>query len=185
MTLIPHCLALLHRCFNHIVSDALLTCRNPRNTTICKALVSQSVRALPQAKGKELQRLLKAYGLKSAREDNKHFKSLQQSGAPPAMEQIPADILGSVLDQLDPFNLAAAACTSKQWQEEAYKEHRWQPFAVAIKGMASSAGQQQPWRKLFFKAATSKVPLASKSFCFMTLQIKAPSLYCTPFPRCN
>ena len=129
-------------------------CRVARNSIICKALVNEAVRTLPQAKGKDLQRLLKSQGLKSAREDTKHVKSLQQSGAPPAMEQLPADILGSVLDWLDPYSLAAAACASRQWQEEAYKEQRWRPFALALGGTARASGQQVSWRELFFQAAT-------------------------------
>ena len=70
------------------------------------------------------------------------------------MEQVPADILGSVLDQLDPYSLAAAACASKQWQVEAYKEHRWRPFALALVGTASASQQQGSWRELFFQTAT-------------------------------
>ncbi len=116
--------------------------------------MNEAVRTLPQGKGKELQRLLKSQGLKSAREDTKHLKSLQQSGAPPAMEQLPADILGSVLDWLDPYSLAAAACASKQWQEEAYKDQRWRPFALAILGTARASGQQESWRELVFQAAS-------------------------------
>lgn len=131
-----------------------ICCRVARNSIICKALVNEAVRTLPQAKGKELQRLLKSQGLKSAREDTKHLKSLQQSGDPPAMEQLPADILGSVLEWLDPYSLAAAACTSKQWQEEAYKDQRWRPFALALVGTARASGQQESWRELFFQAAT-------------------------------
>ena len=115
--------------------------------------MNEAVRTLPQAKGKELQRLLKSHGLKSAREDTKLVKSLQQSGTAPAMEQLPADILGSVLDWLDPYSLAAAACASKQWQEEAYKDHRWQRFALALVGTARAGGQQESWRELFFQAA--------------------------------
>lgn len=128
--------------------------RVARNSTVCKALVNEAVRTLPQAKGKELQRLLKSHGLKSTREGNKTLKLLHQSGAPPAMEQVPADLLGSVLDRLDPYSLAAAACASKQWQEEACKDHRWRPFALALVGTAGASGQQGSWRDSFFKAAT-------------------------------
>ena len=130
-----------------------------RHSTICKALVNEAVRTLPQSKGKELQRLLKSHSLRSAREDNKNYKSLQQTGAQPAMEQVPADILGSVLDQLDPYSLAAAACACKHWQEEAYKEHRWQPFALALIGTASASRQQGSWRELFFQAAAGTTHL--------------------------
>ena len=76
------------------------------------------------------------------------------------MEQLPADILGTVLDRLDPYSLAAAACASKQWQEEAYKEHRWQPFVLAVMGTAAASGQQGSWRKVFFQAAAGMAYLA-------------------------
>ncbi|CAK0773104.1 hypothetical protein CVIRNUC_004030 [Coccomyxa viridis] len=124
-----------------------------RNATICRSLVSEAVRALPQAKGKELQRLLKARSLKAAREDSKAIRNSQQHDVAPAVEQMPHDILGAVLDELDPFSLAAAACASRQWHEEASKDHRWQPFVAAVLSPVSTPQQPQSWRELFCQAA--------------------------------
>ena len=128
-------------------------CRVLRNATICRSLVREAVRALPQAKGKELQRLLKARSLKAAREDSKAIRNSQQHDVAPAVEQMPHDILGAVLDELDPFSLAAAACASRQWHEEASKDHRWQPFVAAVLSPASTPQQPQSWRELFCQAA--------------------------------
>ena len=111
------------------------------------------MRALPQAKGKELQRLLKARSLKAAREDSKAIRISQQHDVARAVEQIPDDILGAVLDELDPFALAAAACANKQWHVEASKDHRWRPFAAAMLSPASTSQQSQSWRELFCQAA--------------------------------
>ena len=118
--------------------------------------MNEAVRVLPRVKGKELQRLLKMHSLKSAREDTKTVRSLQQSDAPPAMQQIPGDVLGAVFYRLGPFALAAAACACKQWHVEAYKDDCWQPFARAVLGRAATAAPPQSWRKLFYQAATGR-----------------------------
>ena len=138
-------------------SRAHAPCRVLRNATICRSLVSEAVRALPQAKGRELQRLLKARNLKAAREDSKAVKNSQQHDVARAVEQIPDDILGAVLDELDPFSLAAAACASKQWHEEANKDQRWQPFVAAVLHPASTSQQSQSWRQLFCQAAIGRL----------------------------
>ena len=117
------------------------------------------MRALPQAKGRELQRLLKARSLKTAREDSKAIRSSQQHDVARAVEQIPDDILGAVLDQLDPFALAAAACANKQWHEEASKDHRWHAFVAVVLSPASSPQQSQSWRELFCQAAIGELLL--------------------------
>ena len=111
------------------------------------------MRALPQTKGKELQRLLKSRSLKTAREGNKAIRNSQQHDVALAVEEVPGDILGAVLNELDPYSLAAAACVSKQWHEEASKDHRWQPFAAAVLSPASTSQPPQSWRELFCQAA--------------------------------
>ena len=163
----------------------LYRCRVARNSTVCKALVTEAVRNLPQAKGKELQRLLKSHGLKSTREGNKNLKTLQQSSAPPAVEQVPADILGSVLDQLDPYSLAAAACASKQWQQEAYKDHRWRPFALGLVGTASASGQQGSWRELFSQAATGTERMTVGQMSSSVVELQQDDLYHPCFGTCH
>jgi hypothetical protein len=123
---------------------------------MCKALVNEAVRVSPRVKGKELQRLFKRHNLHSAREDTKKVRRLQQSDALPAMQQIPADVLGAVFDKLDPFALAAAACACKQWRIEAYKDDRWQPFAKAVLGRTANAMPPASWQNLFYQAAIGK-----------------------------
>ena len=140
-------------------------CRVLRNAAICRSLVSEAVRALPQAKGKELQRLLKARSLKAAREDSKAIRNSQQHDVAPAVEQMPHDILEAVLDELDPFSLAAAACASRQWHEEASKDYRWQPFAAAVLSPASIPQQPQSWRGLFCQAAVGWSLLLISAAC--------------------
>lgn len=140
-------------CMSSQADDFL--CRVARNTLACRTLVADAVQCLPHAKGREISRLLKAKSVKAARHHHKMTTSNQD--AAPVIQQIPTEVLGLVLDQLDPFALAAAACTSRQWQQEAYKEHRWQVFCRTLMGDAGRAADSSiSRRKTFYLTATGR-----------------------------
>ncbi len=100
--------------------------RTGRNADACEGLVSAAVKVLPQAKKKQLQRLVKTQSIEAIKEQKRAARvSDAVDGEGIAWTDLAPELVEAVFDRLDPCSLGVSACVCTAWHNEARKEGRW------------------------------------------------------------
>lgn len=147
-----------------MINDSNCTGSLRRNKEACRLLVESGLKALPQAKRKELLRAQKACTIQAVKEhkrsESKEAAAVQHdSPSSTIWTDIPHELLESILDRLDPFSLAAAACVCQSWHQHALGETRWKQFceiAKTVSGSNSGVCVGEQYRKRFARLATGQ-----------------------------
>lgn len=125
-------------------------CRLERNREACKNLVAIASKVLPQARRKQLQRLVKAQSITTSKQQKRACRHSDEAHQRFGQIDLPHELLTAIFDQLGPCSLGAAACVCRAWHTEALKESRWMHIYEAIQQstvcQGCTAGRQQSYK---------------------------------------